>query len=120
MNDSLCSRFFLEPNQTLHRRYEALRAVCVDGQPQIEVAQRFGYTYNTMRRLVSDFRAQCRAGQVPPFSLPRNMDDLLDTPMPRHQCPRTPPLLLIRVGWPWPPAAASAPVWQAFSCFSRC
>ena len=27
-------------------------------------------TYNTVRRLVSDFRAQCRADQVPPFSLP--------------------------------------------------
>jgi hypothetical protein len=36
----------------------------------MEVAKRFGYTYATLRRLVSDFRAQCRAGQVPPFSLP--------------------------------------------------
>jgi hypothetical protein len=83
MKDSLCSCFFLEPNQTLHRRYEALRAVFVDGQPQIEVAQHFGYTYNTMRRLVSDFRAQYRTGQVPPFSLPRHMDDLLDNPVRR-------------------------------------
>jgi DNA-directed RNA polymerase specialized sigma24 family protein len=68
MNDPLWRRFFLEPQQTLHRRYEALRAVFVDHQPQTEVAERFGYTYNTMRRLVSDFRAQCRANQVPPFS----------------------------------------------------
>ena len=59
-------RFFLEPHQPLHRRYEALRAVFVDGQPQVAVAKRFGYTYNTLRRLVSDFRAQCRADQVPP------------------------------------------------------
>lgn len=69
MQDSLYRRFFLEPSQPLHRRYEALRAVFVDNQPQVEVAKRFGYTYNTLRRLVSDFRVQCRADQVPPFSL---------------------------------------------------
>lgn len=67
MQDSLYRHFFLEPYQPLHRRYEALRAVFVDGQSQVEVAKRFGYTYNTLRRLVSDFRAQCRADQVPPF-----------------------------------------------------
>jgi hypothetical protein len=71
MPDSLYHRFFLEPHQSLHRRYEALRAVFVDHQPQVEVAKRFGYTYNTLRRLVSDFRAQYRADQVPPFSCPR-------------------------------------------------
>jgi hypothetical protein len=58
----------LEPYQPLHRRYEALRAVLVDGQPHVEVTKRFGYTYNPLRRLVSDLRAQCRADQVPPFS----------------------------------------------------
>ena len=42
-------------------------AVLVDRQPQTEVAKRFGYTYDSLRRLVSDFRAQCQAGQVPPF-----------------------------------------------------
>ena len=68
MQDLLYRRFFSEPSQTLHRRYEALRAVFVEGQPQTEVAKRFGYTYNSLRRLVSDFRAQCQAGQVPPFS----------------------------------------------------
>ena len=30
MKDTFCRRFFLEPKQTLHRRYEALRAVFVD------------------------------------------------------------------------------------------
>ena len=42
MQDSVCRRFFLAPQQTLHRRYEALRAVFVDQQPQREVAQRLG------------------------------------------------------------------------------
>ena len=68
MKDPLARRFFLEPQQIRHRRDEAWRAVFVDQQPQTEVAERFGYTYNTMRRLVSDVRAQCRANQVPPFS----------------------------------------------------
>lgn len=67
MQDSLYHRFFLEPHQPLHRRYEALRAVLVENQPQVEVAKRFGHTSNTMRCLVSDFRAQCRADQGPPF-----------------------------------------------------
>jgi hypothetical protein len=85
MKDTLSRRFFLEPTQPLHRRYEALRAVLVDGQPQIEVAQRFGYTYNTMRRLVSDFRAQCRAGQGPPFSCALSTDVLPDNAVTMHQ-----------------------------------
>ena len=68
MQDSLYRHFFFEPYQPLHRRYEALRAVVVDGQPHGEVAKRCGYTYNPLRRLVSDWRAQCRAEQVPPLS----------------------------------------------------
>jgi hypothetical protein len=68
MQDSLYRHFFLEPHQPLHRRYEALRAVFVDGQPHVEAAKRFGYTYHTLRRLVSAFRAQYRAEQGPPFA----------------------------------------------------
>ena len=89
MQDSLYRRFFLEPHQPLHRRYEALRAVLVDGQPQVEVAKRFGYTYNTLRRLVSDFRAQCRTGQVPPFSCPRSMGDLPRSTVAMHPLAQT-------------------------------
>jgi hypothetical protein len=91
MKDTFCRRFFLEPTQTLHRRYEALRAVFVDQQPQMEVAQRFGYTYATLRRLVSDFRAQCRAGQAPPFSFPRSTGDLPGPIMARQQLAQTRP-----------------------------
>ena len=89
MKDTFCRRFFLEPTQTLHRRYEALRAVFVDQQPQMEVAKRFGYTYATLRRLVSDFRAQCRPGQVPPFSCPRSTGDLPCHTVARHQLAQT-------------------------------
>jgi hypothetical protein len=100
MKDISCRRFFLEPTQTLHRRYEALRAVFVDQQPQMEVAKRLGYTYATLRRLVSDFRAQCRAGQVPPFSLPRSMGDLLGHTAAMHPLARTRPSGRMYVGCP--------------------
>jgi hypothetical protein len=63
--------FFAHPTQTLHRRYEALRAVFLDQRPLTEVAQQFGYRYGSLRNLVAQFRAQCRADQIPPFSPPR-------------------------------------------------
>lgn len=109
MKDTFCRRFFLEPTQTLQRRYEALRAVFVDQQPQTEVAQRFGYTYATLRRLVSDFRAQCRAGQVPPFSFSRSTGDLPGNAATMHQLPRTMPSLQMCVGWRCLQDAAYAP-----------
>ena len=95
MQDSLSRRFFLEPPQPLHRRYEALRAVFVDGQPQVEVAQRFGSTYNTLRRLVSDFRAQCRADQVPPFFLPHPVVALPGSTTAQPSSVQTPRSLLM-------------------------
>ena len=66
MDDSRPLRFFLQPTETLHRRYEALRAYFVERQSLGEVAQRFGYRYTALRDLICDFRAQCRRGD---FSL---------------------------------------------------
>jgi hypothetical protein len=60
--------FFLEPQQTFHRQYEALRAVFVEDQPLEQVAERFGYTTSTLRSMVSRFRAHRRGGATPPFS----------------------------------------------------
>jgi hypothetical protein len=68
MDDAACQNFFLQPAQTLHRQYEALRAVFVAHQPLLQVARQFGYRYGSLRNLVTDFRAQCQAGQAPPFS----------------------------------------------------
>jgi hypothetical protein len=70
MDDPLCRRFFLEPEQTFHRRYEALRAVCVEGRPVPEVAAQFGYKLASLQVMVSTFRAQCRHGDRPPFLFP--------------------------------------------------
>jgi hypothetical protein len=68
VDDSRGLRFFLEPTDTLHRRYEALRAYFVERRPLQQIAQEFGYTYNTLRDVIADFRAQCRQDQIPPFS----------------------------------------------------
>jgi hypothetical protein len=67
MDDTPCQDFFLTPSQTRHRRYEALRAFFLEHRPLPEIARVFGYRYGTLRNLVAEFRAQCRAGQVPPF-----------------------------------------------------
>ena len=39
------ARRFLEPANSTHRQYEALRAFFVDGLPSAEAAARFGYTH---------------------------------------------------------------------------
>jgi len=56
MDESACRGFFLDPNQTHHKRYEALRAVFVEDRSQKEAAAMFGYTYSSMRQLVNEFR----------------------------------------------------------------
>lgn len=50
------ARYFLVPEEALHRQYEALRAFFVDGQPSQEVARRFGYTPGAFRVLCHGFR----------------------------------------------------------------
>ena len=48
--------FFLEPANSTHRQYEALRAYFVDGLPSAEAARRFGYTPGSFRVLCHAFR----------------------------------------------------------------
>ena len=50
------ARFFLEPEQALHRQYEALRAYFVEGRPSALVAQAYGYTPGSFRVLCHEFR----------------------------------------------------------------
>jgi hypothetical protein len=73
------SRFFLEPEQTFHRRYEALRAILVDHEPVDRVAERFGYQTSALRSMVSRFRADRRRGVTPPFFSPTAADDPAST-----------------------------------------
>jgi transposase len=82
MDDDPCRRFFLEPTQPMHRRYAALRAFFIDGLLPQAIAERFGLPYHTVRSWIRDFRAQCRAGQRPPF-LPSHAVDGHAAELPR-------------------------------------
>jgi hypothetical protein len=50
------ARVFLEPANSTHRQYEALRAFFVDELPGKEVAKQFGYTEGSFRVLVHQLR----------------------------------------------------------------
>src|SRR6266568_900030 len=49
-------KFFLSPQFTLQRQYEALRAFFVDEQLSNDVARRFGYSPGSFRVLCHQFR----------------------------------------------------------------
>ena len=50
------AKVFIEPSNTTHRQYEALRAFFVDGLTGKEAARRFGYTEGSFRVLAHQFR----------------------------------------------------------------
>jgi hypothetical protein len=76
MEDQHCRQYFLAPQQTSHRRYEALRAVFLGGEPLAVVAQRFGYKVSALKSMACRFRAACRCGGAPPFSFPMAAGDI--------------------------------------------
>ena len=51
-----CRRFFVEPQHSKQRQYEALRRYFVDGRSSKEVAAEFGYTEGSFRVLCHHFR----------------------------------------------------------------
>jgi hypothetical protein len=74
MDDQPCRDFFLQPRSASHRRYEALRAVFIEGRPSDEVAIRFGYKPAAFKVLISRFRHGVRGQDIPPFSSPMVAD----------------------------------------------
>ncbi len=50
------SLFFLQPETTVHKRYEALRSFYVEGMTAQEVSAKFGYTVSTVYALARDFK----------------------------------------------------------------
>jgi hypothetical protein len=50
------ARVFLQPHNSTHRQYEALRAYFVEALPSAEAARRGGYTPGSFRVLVHQFR----------------------------------------------------------------
>ena len=77
MDAQPCRCFFLEPQLTFHRRYEALRACFIEERPVAEIAAQFGYKSSALQVMIRRFRAQFRRGQVPPFSSPTVAGDHL-------------------------------------------
>lgn len=74
MDDTRCYQFFQEPSDPLQRRYEAIRAVFVEGLSQKQAADRYDMTHGALRKQIHEFREACRNGSPPPFSLPRKTD----------------------------------------------
>ena len=62
MDDADYRRYFTQPSQTYQRRYEAVRAVIIDGRSQKDVADQFGFRYSSLRQLLYEFRRQVDAG----------------------------------------------------------
>ena len=56
------SSCFLQPANSTHRQYEALRAYFVEGLKADEAASRFGYTTGSFRMLVHQFRKDPQRG----------------------------------------------------------
>lgn len=76
MDEVRCREFFSRPKNTYHRRYEALRAVFVEGRPQKEVAEQFELRHDTLRHLVCEFREHCRnPSEASPFFASLTSDD---------------------------------------------
>jgi len=66
-------RVFLEPSNSTHRQYEALRAYFVDGLPSKEAASRFAYAPGTFRVLCHQLRRDPnRQFFLPPQKGPRS------------------------------------------------
>ena len=79
-DDLTLARRFLEPSNSAHRQYEALRAFFVDGVPSAEAAARFGYTSGSFRVLVHQFRNR------PPRSFSICAPQKADHPASRRDC----------------------------------
>ena len=62
----LSKEFFLNPQDPMQRRYESLRALVLEELLPEEVAQRFGYSLNTLRVLKREFQKNT----LPSFFLP--------------------------------------------------
>jgi len=118
MDDTPCRRFFLEPTQPLHRRYAALQAFFVEGLSPRAMAERFHVAYHTIRSWVRDFRAQCRADQIPPFSPNRSGDDRLakEATVSRRGRKKRPRQTAGTSAWP----RDSASVPESLGCFCSC
>lgn len=85
MDDTRCREFFLDPRETYHRQYEALRAFFVEGRGLQEIAQQFGYQESSLRSMVCRFRSQMQTDDLRPFLFDHNLDGLQSNLLPPPQ-----------------------------------
>ncbi len=118
MDTATYQQFFLEPDDSWHRRYEALRALFVEQHSLKRVAQDYDVNYGTLSNWASEFRAQWDAGQRPPFSFSQNEADQLHPRMPIRfrQASRSPMVASCH----WKREDAFAHVTQECSCSFHC
>ena len=118
MDAAAYQQFFLEPDDSRHRRYEALRALFVEQHSLKRVAQDYGVSYGTLSNWASEFRAQWDVGQRPPFSFSQNGADPPHPMMPLRfrKASRSPMLASCR----WKREGAFAHVTRECSCSFRC
>ena len=123
MDDSRCQDFFRQPTHPYQRRFEALRAVFVDGRSQKEVAEQFGVSHSSMRQWVYDLRRHCRhPGEESPFFKTQPSDA---QPQPRRcLSPRRPrknfPKSRIAASWSCPRRSPCAGEHVGRDCFCSC
>jgi hypothetical protein len=117
MDDPRFQQFFVDPQQTLQRHYEAVRAVIIEGQPLPVAAARFGFAYGTLRNLVAQFRVCIRQGRTPPFSLRLHAADLPTNQRNRALIDLRSPIAGCSLSTA---IAPSAHVSQGCFCFCRC
>jgi hypothetical protein len=67
MEGRIYEDFFVHPQDATHRRYEALRAVFVEGELCVDVAHRMNIPHGTLRNWACEFRKQIDAGEAAPF-----------------------------------------------------
>ncbi len=65
VNDNSRRQFFLQPQDPAQRRYEAIRAVVIDGLPIRKAAERFDFAYGTLRNFLSQFDRQLQEQETP-------------------------------------------------------
>jgi len=66
------SDFFTNPQNILHRQYEALRSFLHEKKSAAEVAEKFGYTVSTLYSLVRDFKERLKDNSAENFFFAQN------------------------------------------------
>ncbi len=51
-------KYFQHPASPRQKQYEAVRSICIDGQPVEAVAKKFGYKASTVYSLLRDAKAE--------------------------------------------------------------